>query len=318
MMNETDTGPNILCRMYEQKYPELDDLVVVHVNHVTEMGAYVKLLEYNNIEGMIMSTEYSRRRIRSISQVIRVGKQEVAVVMRVDEDKGYIDLSKRRVTPEDITKCEEKYSKSKEVHSIMKYVAEVTKTDLENLYLDFGWPLYRKFGHAYTAFKQAIQDPTIFDQLEKPIEGPIKEALLKEIRRRLTPQAEKLRADIEVTCFHYDGIDAIKHALSEGEKVGIIDEKQLIKIKLVAPPLFVMVSTSLEKDKGIELLNASIAKIKEEIEKFNGSLVIKNAPRSVSEREDQELSQQLERLEQMNKQVDGDDDVSSGEETEDE
>jgi translation initiation factor 2 subunit 1 len=36
---------------------------------------------------------------------------------------GYIDLSKRRVSPEDITKCEERYMKSKTVASIMRYVA---------------------------------------------------------------------------------------------------------------------------------------------------------------------------------------------------
>jgi translation initiation factor 2 alpha subunit (eIF-2alpha) len=39
--------------MYENKYPEADDLAVVQVKLVAEMGAYVSLLEYNNIEGMI-------------------------------------------------------------------------------------------------------------------------------------------------------------------------------------------------------------------------------------------------------------------------
>jgi len=38
-------------------------------------------------------------------------------------DTGYIDLSKRRVSPEDITKCEERYMKSKTVASIMRHVA---------------------------------------------------------------------------------------------------------------------------------------------------------------------------------------------------
>jgi translation initiation factor 2 subunit 1 len=38
-------------------------------------------------------------------------------------DLGYIDLSKRRVSAEDITKCEERYMKSKTVASIMRHVA---------------------------------------------------------------------------------------------------------------------------------------------------------------------------------------------------
>ena len=35
------------------------------------------------------------------------------VVIRVDKDKGYIDLSKRRVSPEDVERCTEIFSKGK-------------------------------------------------------------------------------------------------------------------------------------------------------------------------------------------------------------
>jgi translation initiation factor 2 subunit 1 len=35
----------------------------------------------------------------------------------VDKEKGYIDLSKRRVSPDDIVKCEEHFNKSKTVLS---------------------------------------------------------------------------------------------------------------------------------------------------------------------------------------------------------
>jgi translation initiation factor 2 subunit 1 len=54
------------------------------------MGAYVKLLEYDNIDGMILLSELSRRRIRSIQKLIRIGRNEVVVVLRVDKEKGEI------------------------------------------------------------------------------------------------------------------------------------------------------------------------------------------------------------------------------------
>lgn len=139
------------------------------------MGAYVKLLEYDNIDGMILLSELSRRRIRSIQKLIRVGRNEVVVVLRVDKEKGYIDLSKRRVSREDIIKCDERYNKSKVVHSIMRQyvghndavqtpatadnvssVAEKTQTPLEELYESITWPLNRKYGHAIDAFKLSI------------------------------------------------------------------------------------------------------------------------------------------------------------------
>ena len=53
-----------------------------------DLYRYVTLNEYNGIEGMILLSELSRRRIRSINKLIRVGRMEVVVVLRVDKDKG--------------------------------------------------------------------------------------------------------------------------------------------------------------------------------------------------------------------------------------
>ena len=66
----------------------MEDVIMVNVRSIQEMGAYVRLLEYNGIEGMILLSELSRRRIRSINKLVRVGRNECVVVIRVDKDKG--------------------------------------------------------------------------------------------------------------------------------------------------------------------------------------------------------------------------------------
>ena len=123
--------PNLECRMYESRYPQVDMAVMIQVKSIGEMCAYVSLLEYNNIEGMILLSELSRRRIRSINSLIKVGRTEPVMVLHVDEEKGYVNLSKRRVSEEDIQICEDRYNKSKLVHSIMRHVAETMEVDLE-------------------------------------------------------------------------------------------------------------------------------------------------------------------------------------------
>lgn len=70
---------------------------------------------------------------------------------------GYIDLSKRRVDPEDVAKCEERYNKAKAVHSVLRHVADMEGKSLETLYQTVGWPMYKKYGHAYDAFKLALK-----------------------------------------------------------------------------------------------------------------------------------------------------------------
>lgn len=75
------------CRFYKAMFPEIEDVVMANVRAIAEMGAYVHLLEYNNKEGMILLSELSRRRIRSINKLIRIGRTECVVVIRVDKQK---------------------------------------------------------------------------------------------------------------------------------------------------------------------------------------------------------------------------------------
>lgn len=296
---------NLECRMYEAEFPDPDDVVMVLVKEIQEMGGYVHLLEYNNCQGMIMLSELSRRRIRSVNKLLKVGRQEVAAVVRVDQEKGYIDLSKRRVAPEDVIKIEEKWNKSRTVHSIVRHVAETVGIDMIELYKRWGWPLYRKYGHAYDGFRYAVKDPdTVLEGLD--ISEVEREELLKNVNRRLTPQAIKLRADIEVTCYEYEGIDAVKAALAAGEACGTSEIG--IKIKLVAPPLYVVTTASLQKGKGIAALNNALNAVESEITKRKGKYVCKQPPRTVSDKDEKTLNNMMADLEAENRQVDGDSD----------
>ena len=305
---------NLDCRFYEAKYPEIESLVMVNVRTIADMGAYVSLLEYNNIEGLILLSELSRRRIRSINKLIRVGRNEVAMVLRVDKDKGYIDLSKRRVSPEDVAACEDKFNKAKAVHGVLRHLAERRKFHLTELYERIAWPLYRKYGHAYDAFKIALAEETggggggdggqedPFTSLDVPAD--IIEELKLYIRRRLAPQPIKIRADVEVSCFTYDGIDAIREALFAGIAVGT--ENSPIKIRLIAPPIYVLSTMTLEKESGIALLQKAIDVILEKISAKGGKMDVKMAPKAVSLKEETELQAMMERLELENREVEGD------------
>lgn len=293
-------------RFYENKYPEIDQTVMVQVMSIEDMGAYVKLLEYDNIEGMILLSELSRRRIRSVQKLIRVGRNEVVVVMRVDPDKGYIDLSKRRVSAEEVVACEEKYEKGKTVDSILTQVARKHEgTSAEELYEKIGFPLAKEYGHAYDAFKLSISEP---DHVFAPLN--LEESLLGDLRatiaRRLTPKPVKVRADIEVKCFSYAGIEAIRKALQAGEAVST--EEVPIKVRLVAPPLYVMTTTSTDKVAAIDLMEKAVDAIGAKIAEEKGDMVVKMKPKVVSETEDAELKALMDKFEQQNMDVAGDDD----------
>ena len=241
---------------------------------------------------MILLSELSRRRIRSINKLLRVGKNEVVMVIRVDKEKGYIDLSKRRVSGADIRHTDERFSKSKAVHSVLRHVSTRLKVPLASLYARIAWPLARKYGHAFEAFSAAVLDPEpVFAQLPD-VSAEEKAETCDFIRLRMTPQPLKIRADIQVTCFAYEGVNAVKAALLAGQALST--DAVPIKVQLIAPPLYVMLTTTLDKAAGIAALTASIDAIRAVLEAKGGRLVVKTAPTVTSQQDEGELARLLQ------------------------
>lgn len=86
----------------------------------------------------------------------------------------------------------------------------------------------------------------------------------------MTPKPVKVRSDLELTCYSYEGINGIKSALRAGEAMST--EQVPLKIRLVAPPLYVMTTTSTDKNAAIETMERALEKIGEEIEKYDGTM----------------------------------------------
>jgi len=178
---------------------------------------------------------------------------------------------------------------------------------LEKLYEQIAWPLGKKYGHPYDAFKLALTEAdAVFSSLETPVPPAVYSVLTKTIARRLTPQPIKLRADIELTCYTPSGIDAIKKALRAGEKQS--SEAVPIKAKLVAPPLYVLSTNATDKFAAVERLERAIEAIQGTVEEDGGNLVIKMKPKAVSETDEQDLAQLMAKAGLENAEVSGDED----------
>lgn len=218
--------PKFQCRFFENEFPEIDEVVMVLYKQVQEHGANVELLEYNKMEGMILANEISRKRTSLVTRHIRIGKKEAAIVLKIDKEKGYMDLSKIKVRGDQSQKCEERYNKAKIVHTILQRTAINCDVPLEKLYKEIVWPLNKLPGQALEAFRLADSlskdSPTLCTDMFKglPLSEEIAKELHRQIQNKLSRHAIRIKADFEVTCFTFEGIDAIKEALSAGIQVG--------------------------------------------------------------------------------------------------
>merc|ERR1712194_108367 len=109
-------------------------------------------------------------------------------------------------------------------------------------------------------------------------------------------QPIKIRADVEVTCFAYEGINAIREALVQGQGKSL--DECPIQIKLIAPPMYVMTTMTLDKELGVQVLSSAIAAVTDEIIAKGGKIDVKMQPKVVSAREETELQAMMDRLAQ--------------------
>jgi len=272
---------NLQHRYYEKEFPEVGDLVMVKVSRIDDLGVYGSLLEYCNREGMLAKSELSSRRMRSIYKLVRIGKVYTLVVLAVNREKGFIDLSKKRLdaTPEERLKYDNGYNNAKALNSIISYVSSRTQGDekmtsytTEDLYKMFGYEMLKQYESGNNLFKLVAKNP---DQFLERIKIPedIRELVISNLRRKLKAQVVKIRADVEVTCEARAGIDAIKEAF----KVALeLSTKEFpVHITLIGTPLYMVVCTTLDKEEGIVRVQKAVEVIRKEVEERGGRLEIK-------------------------------------------
>ena len=153
-------------------------------------------------------------------------------------------------------------------------------------------------------------NPDVWDGIEFPSDA-VRIELTTYISKRLTPQPTKVRADVEVTCFGYEGIDAVKEALRKAEALNTPDTP--VKVKLVSPPLYVLTSQCLDKNTGIQVLEEAIKEIGISILAAGGTYAVKMAPKAVTESDDAELQALMDKKERENLEISGDEDESMSE-----
>lgn len=99
---------------------------------------------------------------------------------------------------------------------------------------------FRNYLHTLRSFSTIVcscvlhfREPSILDECQ--LDEKTKEILITNINRRMMPQAVKVRSDIEVSCYSYEGIDAVKEALRQGLKHSTEDLPVKVRIVMSRP-----------------------------------------------------------------------------------
>ncbi len=209
-----------MAKVAERKpeWPEAGDLVIGTVETVTDYGAYVKLDEFGK-RGLLHVSEISSSWIRNIRDFVRENQKLVLKVLRVDVEKGHIDLSLRRVTKREKIEKIKFWKKDRKAEALLRGVAEKVGLSYEEVYGQGGKAMEENYG-LYEGFeKAAIEGFEVLTKVGVP--ENLAKAFAEVAAERIRVKLVKVKGTIEVRCMKPNGVKVIQEAflsVAEAEK----------------------------------------------------------------------------------------------------
>ena len=251
------------CRIKENEYPEEGEIVVARTTSTDGDILNMKLTEYGDIPGLVLSSELSKKRIRSMHQITKVGNAEVCQVLKVDRARGYIDLSLRSVGEREKRMCLENAGKNKLAYQIMLKAARLAGVPVKRIYEEVGYERARKHGTLYSYLACAKDDPELLAGDEKY--GKYFAQVLEE---QFKPSSFKVRIDLDVTDA-IGGVASIKAAFRQASSLD-----GTLEIVLLRSPTYSITKIGDSKNESFDVVNRASELVKEYIEKHGGTFSV--------------------------------------------
>ncbi len=191
-------------------YPEEGDIVFCTVTNVQYNSVFVRIEEYNK-QGLIHISEISPGRIRNIRDYVKEGKMVVCKVLRIDERKGHIDLSLRRVNERERRQKTDERKQEQKAEKIVEGLAGQLKKPFEKVYEEVSSALMPKYGFLHVAFEEVVESDESLEKmgLKKEYAEPL-EAL---VREKIKPKQVTLSGVITIKTYAESGVDIVRDAL---------------------------------------------------------------------------------------------------------
>lgn len=244
-------------------FPEEDELVLCNVSKVQFHSVFVSLDEYGK-GGMIHISEVSPGRIRNIRDYVKEGKKVVCKVLRVNEEKGHIDLSLRRVTESQRRNKIDEIKQEQKAEKILEFVAKDLNLDVEKLFEDVTRSISEKYASLYEFFQEIVADSNAIK--DSGIDTKIAKQLEEAVKSRIKEISVKIEGKLKLTSYASNGVDIVKEALKKASETG----KESISIKYLGAGTYNVVVNAKDYKEAEKLLKDSLEKALEYIRQNDG------------------------------------------------
>ncbi len=216
------------------EWPENGELVVATIESIRDYGAYANLDEYKR-RGFLHISEISSLRIRNVRDFVRENQKMVLKVVRVDIEKGHIDLSLRRVTKRERIEKGKAYKKDRKGETLLHEVAQKSNLPMHEVYEKVGAVLEEKYG-LYEGFETAVKEGS--EALTKlGIPEDLAKVIVQVAEERIRIRMVKAKGVLEVRCMKPNGVKCIQNAFIDAKESQTAKDVN-IKFAVIAAPRY--------------------------------------------------------------------------------
>ncbi len=210
--------------LQKKGFPQEDELVLCTVTKVQFHSVFVTLDEYGK-GGMIHISEVSPGRIRNIRDFVREGKKIVCKVLRVNEERGHIDLSLRRVAETQKRLKLDEIKQEQKAEKILEFVAKDINVTQKKLFDDIVANVQAKYATMYEFFQQVAADANTVK--DAGLDEKAAKALEEAIKQRIKEANVEIGGKLKLVSYAADGVEVIKEALKRAQESGDGDKVQI-------------------------------------------------------------------------------------------
>jgi len=196
-------------------YPPESEIVLCQVTNIQHSSVFAKLMEYDH-SGMIHISEISPGRIRNIREYVKEGKVIVCKVLRVNLERGHIDLSLRRVAEGQRRKKADEIKQEQKAEQIIENLAQQLKKPVQEVYKEIAGPVLKEFDYVYQSFDEVVSNNLDLEKLGIPKD--VAQKLTLQVKEKLKPKDVQKEGTISITTYAENGVETISNALAKAEK----------------------------------------------------------------------------------------------------
>lgn len=215
------------------EYPKPGEFIITTIQEIFKQGAFVTLDEYKNKKGMLSLSEISPKWVRNIRDYVKEGQKVVLLVLRVDSERGHIDLSLRRVTDAQRKEKVQEIKQKQRAEKLLEFLANELKVPVAEINKMVGDKLLEKFDSLYEGLEAITLNKSIIDELD--IDEKWKSALIALVNKSIKPPLVDVTGYVELRSYEPNGVDILKDALKTIEDYKTSSK---IEVNYVSAPIY--------------------------------------------------------------------------------